>query len=480
MGQDRRLPIAVVMAAGGGTRMRSPVPKVVHVANGRPLLAYVLDALAPLDLEARVVVTSPERDEISGALARAGHDGGVRYAVQESPRGTGDAVRVALDAVGPPTGPVLVLPGDSPLVRTETLAALLDEHARGGAAATVLTAVVADPSGYGRIVRGRDGVERIVEDRDCSPDERSITEVNASTYVFDGPLLAELLPRLETDNTQGEHYLTDAIALMRRAGAGVAAVPAADPAEIAGVNSQTQLAEVAAVLRARQAMRWMEAGVTIVDPATAHIGASVELAPGAVVHPFTFLEGATRIGAGAEVGPMTRIVDSAVADEAVVTFSVVRGCDIGPGATVGPYASLRPGTRLGRGVHVGSFVETKSADIGDGSKAPHLSYLGDASIGAGVNVGAGTITCNWDGRAKHRTVIEDDAYIGADTMIVAPARIGRRAATGAGSVVRGDVPDDALAVGVPARILRGRGDRMGRGPGREPGDAGRAGSDAPQ
>lgn len=448
---------AIVLAAGDGKRLKSRLPKVLHTAAGRPLLAHVLAALAPLPLRRKVVVVSPRRDEIEAGLG--GFADGCDFVVQEVPRGTGDAVRIALQS-GTFGDTVLVTPGDTPLFETETLRALVDAHAASGAGATVLTADMPDPTGYGRVIRaGGDAIDRIVEHRDAAPDELGVTEINAGVYAFDAALLRDALGTIGHDNAQGEQYLGDVLGPIAAAGRAVLAFKT-DHEEVPGVNSRAQLAEAAAALRRRAALRWMSEGVTIVDPGTTFIDAGVTIAPDATIHPFTFLEGATTIGAGAEIGPQTRVVDSTIEEDATVTFSVVRGSSIGGGASVGPFASLRPGTRLERGARAGTFVETKNTTIGEGSKANHLAYLGDAEIGRGVNVGAGTITCNWDGREKHKTLVEDEAYIGSDTMLVAPVRIGKRAATGAGAVVRGEVPDEALAVGVPARIIEGGGNKM--------------------
>ncbi|HEX2295303.1 MAG TPA: bifunctional UDP-N-acetylglucosamine diphosphorylase/glucosamine-1-phosphate N-acetyltransferase GlmU [Actinomycetota bacterium] len=449
-----------MLAAGDGRRLKSRLPKVLHQAAGRPLLGHVVAALAPLPLRRRVVVVSPRRDEIAAGLAAAGLGEGLELVVQETPRGTGDAVRVGLEESGIAGGTVLVTPGDTPLLESATLRALLDAHAAAGAGATVLTAEMPDATGYGRVIRGAgDSIEKIVEHRDATPVELAVREINSGVYAFDVALLREALQSVGADNAQREHYLGDVLGPIAAAGRPVVAFRTGYE-EVPGVNSRAQLAEAAAALRRRAALRWMSEGVTIVDPATTYVDASVTIAPDATILPFTFLEGSTSVGAGAEVGPQTRVVDSTIEEDATVTFSVVRGSSIGPGASVGPFASLRPGTRLERGARAGTFVETKNTTIGEGSKANHLAYLGDAEIGRGANVGAGTITCNWDGRAKHQTLIEDEAYIGSDTMLVAPVRIGKRAATGAGSVVRGDVPDEALAVGVPARIIEGKGNKM--------------------
>ena len=454
---------AVVLAAGDGKRLHSQLPKVLHRAAGRPLLVHVLAALEPLGLGQTIVVASPRKDLIAETVAGAGSDAGVEYAVQEVPRGTADAVRQALPLLTKGIGRVLVLAGDAPLITTETVAGLIERHEEKHAVLSVVSARVPDPAGYGRVARNDAGqVERIVEERDATDDERTIDEINVGTYVFEVEALGRALEQVGTDNAQGEYYLTDTVALMLSEGAAVTSYEA--PAvEATGVNSRVHLAEVSQTLRARANTRWMSEGVTIVDPASTYIDAGVTIGQDATIHPFTFLEGASEIGAGAEVGPQARVIDSQIGEGATVTFAVVRESEVGASASVGPFASLRPGTKLGPGGRIGTFVETKATTIGPDSKANHLAYLGDATIGSGVNVGAGTITCNWDGRAKHQTVIEDDAYIGSDTMLVAPTHIGKRAATGAGSVVKGDVPDDALAVGVPARVLKGKGDKMDRG-----------------
>ena len=450
----------VVLAAGKGKRLRSPLPKVLHRVAGRPLLAHVLAATSSLAAGRTVVVVAKDGNAIREAVTDSGFE--VDFVVQDPPNGTADAVRVALEGVEVTDGYVVVANGDMPLVRPETLQALVDIAGTQGAAAVVLTASVAEPADLGRIVRADDdSLARIVEARDASPEELEISEINCGAYVFDATLLGELISKVDRENAQGEFYLTDIVALLVSQGHRVAAHVGA-PEEALGVNDRAGLAEVGAALRTQICNRWMEEGVTIVDPATTHIDATVTLEPDATILPFTFLEGTTSVARGAEVGPQCRIVDSEVGPGAVVSYSVVRGSTLGPESSVGPYASLRPGTSLGRRAKLGTFVETKGTTLGDDSKANHLSYLGDAEIGRGVNVGAGTITCNWDGQDKHKTVIDDDAYIGSDTMLVAPTHIGKRAATGAGSVVRGDVPDDALAVGVPARIIEGKGNKMGR------------------
>ncbi|MBA2365217.1 MAG: bifunctional UDP-N-acetylglucosamine diphosphorylase/glucosamine-1-phosphate N-acetyltransferase GlmU [Actinobacteria bacterium] len=459
MGQARAT--AVVLAAGDGKRMKSSVPKVLQVAAGRPLLAHVLTALDPLALDDRIVVCSRRIDEIKAAIAPEGLVADVSYVVQEPPRGTADAVRVALEAASTHSAVLLVVQGATPLLSTQTLRALLEAHAERSAGVTVLTAMMQDPTGYGRMLRIGNKPTKIVEERDASPQEREVREVNAGVYVFDVDALGSVLPKVDAENSQGEYYLPDVVELLRSQGLSVHA-ERTDPGEIVGVKTRAHLALVSKVLRRRACERWMLEGVTVIDPDVTYIDSTVTIGRDAIVHPFTFLEGATHIDENAEIGPHTRIVDSSIGAGATVGYSVVLSSDVGPEVSVGPFASLRPGTRLEQGAQAGSFVELKNAVVGPGSKVNHLSYVGDACLGAGVNVGAGTVTCNWDGQTKHETVIGDDAYIGSDTMLVAPVTVGERAATGAGAVVTRDVPEDALAVGAPARLLLGRGDRMGR------------------
>lgn len=452
---------AVVLAAGDGKRMKSSVPKVLQMAAGRPLLAHVLAALDPLTLDDRIVVCSRRIEEIKAAIAAEALVADVSYVVQETPRGTADAVRVALEAASPHSAVLLVLQGATPLLSTKTLAALLEAHAERSAGVTVLTALVQDPTGYGRVIRAGDDPTKIVEERDASPEEREVREVNAGVYAFDAAALRSVLSQVGAENSQGEYYLPDVVELLRLQGHSVHAVRS-DPGEMVGVKTRAHLALVSKVLRRRACEHWMLEGVTVIDPDVTYIDSTVTIGRDAIIHPFTFLEGATHVDENAEIGPHTRIVDSSVGAGATVGYSVVLSSDVGSEVSVGPFASLRPGTRLEQGAKAGSFVELKNSVLGPGSKVNHLSYVGDALLGAGVNVGAGTVTCNWDGRTKQETVIGDDAYISSGTMLVAPVTVGERAATGAGAVVTKDVPEDALAVGVPARLLLGRGDRMGR------------------
>ena len=430
---------AVVLAAGKGTRFVSERAKVLHPAAGRSLLRWVLESLRPLGLDRVVVVVGHQADAVATEAQAAGLPGLVTV-VQAEQRGTGHAVRCAAAALdGIDT--VLVVPGDVPLLTAATLQSVLDAH---HGAATLLSTQLDDPTGYGRVVRGADGrVARIVEHRDASADELAIQEVNTSIYAFALAPLAAQLAALGSANDQGEEYLTDVIAPL--VAQGVDAV-CGDPGAVAGVNDRVQLAAAAQVLRSRVLDGLMRAGVTVVDPATTFVGADVTVGPDAVLLPGTHLEGASRIGAGAVIGPDSRLVDATVADGATVAYSVVVGAEVGPGATVGPFSYLRPGTRMGPRTKAGAFVEMKNTVVGEGSKVPHLSYVGDTVIGRDANLGAGTITCNYDGFAKHRTVIGDGAFICSDTMLVAPVTIGAGAVTGAASASTEDVPPGALAV----------------------------------
>ena len=454
---------AIVLAAGQGTRMRSPLPKILHPLCGRPMVGHVLGALSALPLERIVVVVGHRSDVVTDAVVetRRGHGPDavpVGFVEQPVQRGTGDAAAVALTAFGDTVDDddVLVLSADVPLLRPETLAALATEHRLSDAAVTMLTTVLHDPTGYGRIVRdARGAVERIVEETDATDDERAITEVNPAIYCFRRSLLAPALRRLVPQNAQGEYYLTDVVDVLRGTGHTVHAVSAADATETLGVNDRAQLADAEALLRRRINREWMRSGVTMVDPERTYVDVDVTLAPDVRLWPGTILQGATRIGPGAEIGPDCRLVDATVGAGAVVEQSVVRDAEIGDGVHVGPFAHLRPGTRLGADARVGSFVETKNADVGEGAKLPHLSYVGDAEVGPGANVGAGTITANYDGRTKHRTIIGANARTGSNSVLVAPVTIGEGAYSAAGAVVTRDVPPGALAKGVPATVVEG-------------------------
>jgi bifunctional UDP-N-acetylglucosamine pyrophosphorylase/glucosamine-1-phosphate N-acetyltransferase len=439
-------PVAViVLAAGEGTRMKSRIPKVLHALCGRSMLGHALAAASELGPERLVVVAGHGRDEVRAEAAR--HVPGVSVVVQDRLAGTGHAVRMVTEALGVMPGTVVVTYGDMPLLRAATLAALVREHAAAGNAVTVLTARVPDPAGYGRIIRDDGGsLAEIVEEADATAAQRTIDEINSGCYAFDGALLADAVKRVATSNAQGQEYLTDVVAILRGDGHQAGTVLAADPAEIQGVNDRVQLAQVRRAYNARLLEAWMRAGVTVVDPAATWIDVDVTLAPDVEILPGTHLQGRTTVGAGARIGPDCLLRDTSVAQDATVLYAVCESAEIGPGADVGPYARLRPGTRIGPGAHAGTHVELKNATVGEGAKVPHLSYVGDADIGAHSNIGAATIFVNYDGVAKHRSAVGDHVKIGADTMLVAPVQIGDGAYTAAGSVITEDVPPGALAV----------------------------------
>ena len=445
----------VVLAAGQGTRMRSAVPKVLHTLGGRSLLGHVLAAAEPLNAGATVVVVGAGRDLVEEHLAQVAP--GAFPVVQEEQRGSGHAAAVALDAVPDLEGPVLLVNGDSPLLRAATVAALVEAHRAAGSVLTVLTAEVDDPTGLGRIVRDADGdVRAIVEERDATPEQRAIREINAGVYVGDAAAIRRALARISTDNDQGEQYLTDVLGLLVADGARVRGHVAEDPDDVLGCNDRRELAARRRTLNDRVLDDLMRSGVTVVDPQTTWVDVTCAVAADVVLEPGTQLRGVTTVAAGAVVGPDSTLVDTEVGEGASVVRTHSLQAVIGPEASVGPFADLRPGTRLGAGSKVGTFVETKNADIGEGSKVPHLSYVGDATIGAGTNIGAATVFVNYDGVAKHRTTIGAHARTGADNMFVAPVTVGDGAYTAAGSVITSDVPPGAMAVArAPQRNVAG-------------------------
>ena len=440
-------PAAVlVLAAGEGTRMRSATPKVLHTLAGRSLVGHVVAAARELGPKDLVVVVGHGRDAVTTHLADL--DPSIRTAVQEPQNGTGHAARIALEQLPAVEGTVVVVYGDTPLLTGGTLHQLASAHAAEGNAATVLTAVLADPHGYGRVRRDADGsVAAIVEQRDADAAHLVITEINSGMYAFDVALLRSALTRLTTNNAQGEEYLTDVLAILGGDGHRVGAVVARDAEEVLGVNDRVQLAHARRVLRDRILDSWMRAGVTVIDPATTWVDVDVTLEPDAVLHQDTRLHGRTHVAAGAQVGPGCTLRDTTVGEDAVVRHAWCEEAEIGPRAVVGPFTYLRPGTQLAEGAKAGAYVEIKNAQLGSGAKVPHLSYVGDAEIGAGSNIGAATVFVNYDGVAKHRTVVGDHVRIGSDTMLVAPVTIGDGAYTAAGSVITEDVPPGAMAVG---------------------------------
>lgn len=435
----------VVLAAGAGKRMKSGLPKVLHPLLGRTLVGHVLSAAAPLAADRTVVVVGHGADQVRAHLAEIAPQ--ALPVLQADQLGTGHAVRIALAAVPETSGTVVVTYGDAPLLRPETLGGLVEAHERAGVAATVLAAEVPDPTGLGRIVRDADGqLQQIVEQRDTTPDQREIREINAGIYAFDADRLRDTLGKLSTGNAQGEEYLTDVFGLLRSAGEPVAVHVAPDHTETLGCNDRVELAGLRRLLRNRVNEVWMRSGVSLLDPETTWIDVTVALDRDAVVDQNTQLRGATVIGAGAQVGPDVTVVDTLVGPGATVVRSHAVGAEIGPSASVGPYAYLRPAARLAEKSKVGTFVEVKNSEVGVGSKVPHLTYVGDATIGEQSNIGAATVFVNYDGVRKHRTVIGDHARTGADNMFVAPVEVGDGAYTAAGSVIDQDVPAGAMAV----------------------------------
>lgn len=442
---EARLAAVVVLAAGEGKRMRSTTPKVLHPLCGRSLLGHVLAATDALGPDRTVVVVGRGRDQVEGHLETIAPSAVV--AVQAEQRGTGHAVRTAMDTVPDLVGTVLVVPGDTPLLTAASLRNLIGLHQHLGAAATLLTAVLPDPTGYGRVLRAGGAVRGIVEQRDADAAQLAITEVATSVYAFEAGPLRTALSELSTDNAQGEEYLTDVIGILSDSSHNVAGSAVAEWQQVLGVNDRAQLAAVGQLMRDRILQRLMLDGVTVIDPGTTWVDIEVEVQPDATLLPGTRLYASTTVAPGAVVGPDTTLIDTSVGADARVRASTCERAVIGPEAVVGPYTYLRPGSRLGRGAKAGGFVEMKAAEVGDGAKVPHLSYVGDATIGPGSNIGASTVFVNYDGQAKHRTTVGANVRIGSDTMLIAPVEVGDGAYTAAGSVITEDVPPGALAVG---------------------------------
>ncbi|MCY4025150.1 MAG: bifunctional UDP-N-acetylglucosamine diphosphorylase/glucosamine-1-phosphate N-acetyltransferase GlmU [Acidobacteria bacterium] len=436
----------IVLAAGKGTRMRAARPKVLHRIGGHPLVGHVLDAAAPLRAVTTTVIVGHQAEAVEAAVSALGHPR-LRFVRQEPQAGTAHALLQAERALAGARGTLVVLSGDAPLVRAATLAQLVEHHEARGAAATVVTAVVERPYGYGRVVRLDGALVRVVEEADASPEQRRIREVNAGIYAFDLAPLFGALHAVPEAGPKQERYLPAILSRYRRRGLTVETVAAPDAREVRGVNSQAELAELGSVMRQVKNEELMASGVTIEDPATTYIDRDVRVGPDTVIHPGVTLEGRTVVGARCELRSGVRITDSTLGDDVVVNdCSVVVRSEVAAGARVGPFAHLRPESTLGAGARVGAFVEVKRSTLGDGAKANHLSYLGDATLAAGVNVGAGTITCNYDGESKHPTKIEEGAFIGSGTELVAPVTVGRGAYVAAGSCITEDVPAGALGV----------------------------------
>jgi bifunctional UDP-N-acetylglucosamine pyrophosphorylase/glucosamine-1-phosphate N-acetyltransferase len=438
------------MAAGLGTRMRSSLVKVLHPLNGLPMISHVLDLCQRLGLKRCLTVVGHQADQVRQLLA----DRPVEFVLQEEQRGTAHAVLQAEPALAGFDGDVLVLSGDVPLLSATLVERLVATHAKSRAVATVVTTRLDNPTGYGRVLRDRRGAFRaIVEEAEATAAQRRVSEINSGIYCFRAPRLFAALHRVRPSTVKNELYLPEVLPMIQRAGGRIATVLAEDPREVLGINTRAELAEAYGILRQRVVDRIMAEGVTCLDPATVHVSNLAEIGPDTVLYPNVQIEGRTRIGEGCTIHAGSRIRDSRLGDRVVVLDGcVIQASEIGDECTLGPYAHLRPGNQLARKVKLGNFVEAKKAHIGEGSKVPHLTYVGDSTIGTRVNVGAGTITCNYDGYAKHQTVIEDEAFIGSNVSLVAPVRVGKGAIVAAGSTITQEVPPDALAFGRAQQI----------------------------
>ncbi|HJO16885.1 MAG: bifunctional UDP-N-acetylglucosamine diphosphorylase/glucosamine-1-phosphate N-acetyltransferase GlmU [Vicinamibacterales bacterium] len=434
----------LILAAGMGTRMKSAFPKVLHRVAGRPMIEYALRAISTLNVASTTVVVGCGAEQVQTAVRGWP---GVRFVIQEPQLGTGHALMQSESALSGSDGTLVLLAGDVPMVRSATLQDLVAFHRDTDAAATVLTATVPRPFGYGRIVRSRGQITRIVEERDATPAQRNIREINSGIYALKLKPLFDALRQIASENAQDEYYLTDLISIYRRRKLVVETVSIEKAGEVRGINSRTELAEVGAVVRQKKNEELMAAGVTIEDPATTYVDADVTVGADTVLHPGVTLEGRTAIGTACEIHSGVRIVDSTIENDVTINnHCVITGARVATGARVGPFAHLRPDADIRRKVKIGNFVEVKHAVVGPGSKANHLAYLGDATVGENVNIGAGTIICNYDGTAKHQTVIEDGAFIGSDTQLIAPVTVGKGAYVASGSSITDDVPPGSLAV----------------------------------
>ncbi len=451
----------MILAAGLGTRMKSRRAKVLHELAGKPLIAYALRAALGVSPQTLVVVVGHQSEDVEKAvryeLARSNsHPTELLFAMQTERHGTGHAVMAAAESLAALAGPLVVIAGDGPLLKGETLLSLIENHKRNHNDVTMLTTRMEDPAGYGRIVRSPAGqFVRSVEERDANPEERSIKEVAVSIYCFEIPPLLKALESLSDNNAQREYYLTDVPVIMLEQGGRVGLLAHSDAGEVAGINTRVELAALEKKMREKKLNELMLAGVTIIDPASTYIDAEVEVGQDTVISPQVLIEGDSKIGRDCAIGSWTRLKNAVIDDEVIVKNScVIEDSIIHRGASVGPFARLRNNAEIGEGSAIGNFVEVKKSKIGRQTKASHLTYLGDATLGDRVNIGAGTVTCNYDGVRKHETIIEDDVKIGSDTMLIAPVRVGRGAVTGAGAVVTRDVPPDSLAVGVPAAVRK--------------------------
>lgn len=437
-------PTVVILAAGLGTRMKSGIAKALHPLAGRPMVRHVLDAAASLDVEKIVLVVGHQADAIRKAVEQYR----IEIVYQAEQLGTGHAVRQAKNAVSTVEGPVVVLCADTPLLTADTLSGLVSMHTASGAAVTILTAEVRDPSGYGRIVRDEHGIKAVVEEKDAAAGQKKIREVNTGVYCFDKNFLLASLDAIQNDNAQAEYYLPDAVALARNRGLIVSTFECMDPDEAMGVNTRLDLSRAEEIMAERINKKWMLAGVTMPRPKDVFVGLDVVLGQDVTIYENVRIEGMTEIGEGSIIYSGVRISDSIIGRGVVVKdCSVIEQSTVSDNAFIGPFAHLRPGSVIGARAKIGNFVEVKKSKVGEGSKANHLAYIGDADIGSEVNIGAGVITCNYDGFEKHATVIEDNVFVGSDSQLVAPVRIGRGAVVAAGATITKDVPPDALAIG---------------------------------
>lgn len=435
--------MAIILAAGQGKRMKSKLYKVLHPVCGKPMVGHVLDTVGKAGVTQNIVVVGHGAEAVKSYLGTA-----AEYVLQEQQLGTGHAVKMAKELIGTEEGTTIVICGDTPLVTKETLEGLMELHESRGAAATVLTAQMDNPAGYGRVIRSNDGsVTKIVEQKDCNAEEDAVQEINTGTYCFDNAKLFKALDKVTNHNAQQEYYLTDVIGIFREAGETVEAYMTHDVAESIGVNDRVALSEAEGFMRKRLVRKHMLNGVTIIDPSSTYIGADVTIGSDTVLYPGTILKGQTVIGEGSVIGPNSDIEDSTIGDNVTVKHSVLSKAEVGNGSTVGPFAYLRPASKLGENVKIGDFVEIKNATIDDGSKVSHLSYVGDATVGKNVNIGCGAITVNYDGYNKSVTEIEDDAFVGSNVNLIAPVKVGKGAYVVAGSTVTHSVPDNDLAIG---------------------------------